>query len=320
MEVFEELFVPLFVTLDDMSVNANKICNHDTSSQALSFFNDLSNFEFIVSLVITRNVLSLTHGVTVLLQDRSIDIMDNISHINNLKNTMMNCRNQVDLYHGKWYKEALDLAEKVGVEEKMKRVVKRQTLRDNQPSTGPLDYYKKSITIPLLDHVINELTARFDFSTVTVYNGLCIVPAKMISMVYGNLNWKKKFRSFVHFYESDLPNPLALDSELELWENYWINFTGSRPETVAQTLKQVNLKLFANLEIVLRILATIPVTSCECERTFSALRRLKDYSRSTMLGSRLNGLSLMYIHQDIVPGINEVIDLFATDKRRLELI
>ena len=119
----------------------------------------------------------------------------------------------------------------------------------------------------------------------TVYNSLCIVPAKMISMVYGNLNWKKKFRSFVHFYESDLPNPLALDSELELWENYWINFTGSRPETVAQTLKQVNLKLFANLEIVLRILATIPVTSCECERTFSALRRLKDYSRSTMLGS-----------------------------------
>ena len=50
--------------------------------------------------------------------------MDNISHINNLKNTMMNCRNQVDLYHVKWYKEGLDLAENVGVEEKMKRVVK----------------------------------------------------------------------------------------------------------------------------------------------------------------------------------------------------
>ena len=125
MEVFEELFVPLFVTLDAMSVSINKICNRDTSSQALSFFNDLSNFEFIVSLVITRKVLSLTHGVTILLQDRSIDIMDNISHITNLKNTLINCRNQIDLYHGIWYKEALDLAEKVEVEEKMKRVVKR---------------------------------------------------------------------------------------------------------------------------------------------------------------------------------------------------
>ena len=149
---------------------------------------------------------------------------------------------------------------------------------------------------------------------------LCVVPAKMVCMVYSNSNWKKKFKAFVNFYESDLPNPLALDAELELWENYWINFTGSRPETVAQTLKQVNLKLFANLEIALRILATIPVTSCECERTFSALRRLKDYSRSTMSADRLNSLSLMYIHKDIMPDIDEVLDLFAKDKRRLELI
>ena len=320
MEVFEEVFVPLYVTLDDMSVNLNKICNHDTASQALSFFNDISNFEFIVSLVITRNVLSLTHSVTTLLQDRSIDIMDNISHIDNLKNTVMNCRNKVNVYHDKWYKEALDLADKVGVEEKRKRVVKRQTLRDNHPSFSTKDYYRNAITIPLLDHLICELQTRFDFSSVTVYNGLCIVPAKMISLIYSNSDWKKTFKAFANFYKCDLPNPLALDADLELWENFWLNFSGTRPETVAETLKSGNMKMFPNLNQVMRILATIPVTSCECERTFSALRRLKNYSRGTMGASRLNGLSLMYIHQDIVPDVNEVIDLFAADNRRLELI
>ena len=39
-----------------------------------------------------------------------------------------------------------------------------------------------------------------------------------------------------------------------------------------------------------------------------------------MSADRLNGLSLMYIHKDIVPDIDEVLDLFAKDKRRIELI
>ena len=151
---------------------------------------------------------------------------------------------------------------------------------DNHPSESTSDYFKKALTIPLLDHLITELNSRFDFSTVTVYTGLCIVPAKMIYMIHANLNWKKTFKTFANFYESDLPNPLALDADLVLWENFWLTFSGSPPETVAQTLQLVNLKMFPNLDVVLRILATIPVTSCECERTFSALRRLKDYTRS----------------------------------------
>lgn len=58
--------------------------------------------------------------------------------------------------------------------------------------------------------------------------------------------------------------------------------------------------------------------SCECERSFSALRRLKEYTRSTMTNDRLNGLALMYIHQDIVPDTENVIDRFALNNRRLD--
>ena len=38
---------------------------------------------------------------------------------------------------------------------------------------------------------------------------------------------------------------------------------------------------------------------------------LKDYTRSTMTGDRLNGLALMYIHRDIVPDAEKVIDLIG---------
>ena len=80
-------------------------------------------------------------------------------------------------------------------------------------------------------------------------------------------------------------------------------------------------KTFPNIYIILRILATIPVTSCECERAVSVLRRLKTYLRNKMSGDRLNGLSLMTIHRDIKLNYEQILTKFARDNpRRMELI
>ena len=47
---------------------------------------------------------------------------------------------------------------------------------------------------------------------------------------------------------------------------------------------------------LLRILWTLPVTSAECKRSFSTLKRLKTYLRSTMNTERQSGLAVMNIH------------------------
>ena len=96
----------------------------------------------------------------------------------------------------------------------------------------------------------------------------------------------------------DFPNPLAPDGELELWQTYWVSNKSSCPNSVASTLKAISFDSFANIKVALRILATLPVTSCECERSFSVMLRLKNYTRSTMVEERLNGLAMMEIHQD----------------------
>ena len=49
---------------------------------------------------------------------------------------------------------------------------------------------------------------------------------------------------------------------------------------------------------MLLLMATIPITSCDCERSFSRLRTINTYLRSTMSVVRLNGHSLLYIHID----------------------
>ena len=52
----------------------------------------------------------------------------------------------------------------------------------------------------------------------------------------------------------------------------------------------VDKDYFPNIYVIHVILATLPVTSCECERTISMLKLLKTSLQSTM---GLNGLALM---------------------------
>ena len=70
-------------------------------------------------------------------------------------------------------------------------------------------------------------------------------------------------------------------------------------------------------------MAVWPLTSCEAERSFSGLRRLKNYMRSTMKEDRLNGLALMMVHRTISVSVENIIDTFAAKhprRMRLELI
>ena len=104
-----------------------------------------------------------------------------------------------------------------------------------------------------------------------------------------------------------MPNIPALNAELDLWERYW-SLQPSKPDTVANTLKMMPTG-FENIKIGILLLGTLPITSCSCERSFSAMRRLKEYERRTMGEERLNGLALLYIHKEIIPDFDAVIDL-----------
>ena len=66
----------------------------------------------------------------------------------------------------------------------------------------------------------------------------------------------------------------------------------------------------------LRILGTIPVATCECERSISALGRLKSYLRTTMTEERLNDLAMLHVHSDIEIDLDAVINDFANRENR----
>ena len=52
---------------------------------------------------------------------------------------------------------------------------------------------------------------------------------------------------------------------------------------------------FPNMYICLRIYLLLHVTNCSGERSFSALKRIKNYLRSTLKDEKLNHLALMHV-------------------------
>ena len=205
----------------------------------------------------------------------------------------------------------ISLKYKVGIEECKPRTSKLQRNRNTIPSESISDYFKKVVTIPLLDYLTVEIERRFDHGSISVYSGLVIVASKMVFLVYKIVNWTGKFNLLADIFKYDFPCPKALEAELDLWEPYCL------PDNISSTLKRIPFNGFNNIKVSLRILGTSQVTTCTCERSFSAIRRLKTYTRNTMVSERLNGIALMHVHQEIVTDIGKVIDLFSTKSRRL---
>ena len=76
--------------------------------------------------------------------------------------------------------------------------------------------------------------------------------------------------------------------------------------------------VFPNMSIALRIFLTLPVMVATAERSFSKLKLIKNYLRSTMGQERLVDLAILGIENDLSRQVdfNEIINSFAAEKAR----
>ena len=127
------------------------------------------------------------------------------------------------------------------------------------------------------------------------------------------MSWKDHFKIFLKLYESDFEDLSfkSLDAELSLWEHYWENCSPNLSHNVSDTLKQISFLSFPFIKRALRILGIIPVSSGACEISFSSIKLLETYNRSTMTNNRLNALAMLYVHLDIHPSFEEVLKRFV---------
>lgn len=79
--------------------------------------------------------------------------------------------------------------------------------------------------------------------------------------------------------------------------------------------------IYPNIFKLLKIACTLQVTSCECERSASTLRRLNTCMRSSIGEDRMSSLALIHSHYDMVVDLDEAVHIYSKmHPRRLELM
>ncbi|KAM3370821.1 hypothetical protein ACQJBY_018262 [Aegilops geniculata] len=178
--------------------------------------------------------------------------------------------------------------------------------------------FRVNYFLVMIDVAIGSLTKRFD-------------ELKSFGSMFGFLFNSKELKSleddalrkcctnfantFTHNNSSDVDSN-DLFSELKVLQMILPNNLMSADE-IFEFVRAADC--YPNASIAYRILLTIPVTVASAERSFSKLKLLKNYLRSTMSQERLNGLAMCCIEKSMLDNINldTVRDLL---ERRLLLV
>ena len=91
--------------------------------------------------------------------------------------------------------------------------------RVNAPASSSSEYYKRAVTIPFLDHLISEMSNRFNEHSLKVSRVMKLMPPNVYAsescLTDGDLE------DFLSLYSDDLPCRSTLNSELHCWYLKW---------------------------------------------------------------------------------------------------
>lgn len=243
------------------------------------------------------------------------------NHIKRILTVIKNHRQTADVVSQDLFAAANETAENIGVELQQPRIIKQQQHRSNPPASTPVEFWKRSLIIPYLDSLITSLEQRFSDENLPAFSLLTLHPFIMLDMTLEE--FKKRTYDFSNYY--DLTN---FYNEAELWYILWRDKKIKKQELkelqLVDVLKETET-FFPATKYALHIALAQPCTTSSIERTFSTLRRVKTWLRSTMSENRLNGLCMLSIHRKLVHAETkkleeEVLKRFAENPRKMALI
>lgn len=171
--------------------------------------------------------------------------------------------------HAGWWRDTLDLVKDYKITPKNADVP--------DPTQQQIsDYRRTTITVPYLNEVVALLNARFDRRATYIARLGELIPSLVVNTDVTPL----QFRELFTVYESDLVPGRIFHEEIDDWIDYWSK-KFVKPTTVMETLDLMEGTLgrqFANIKILLQILAVMPVTAATGERSFSTLKERKPTS------------------------------------------
>lgn len=285
--------------------------------QANGLAEKFSTLEFAFLTAFWYDILERADQVSKSLQNPaiSLDICSNLySSLNGFYESL---RNKFDFYEN----QGQLLSQEVSYKED-KRVRKRKLNfgeADTEELLTPQTKMRTQVFFKVLDNLINNVKERG-----RAYEDLAKTFSFLFSIPFLDDNViLKQAQILIHIYSSDLDDSLSNEC-IQL--KYFIksvdedidntNFTANSLMELLHKFKVTTT--FPNIEIVLRIFLSLMVSNVSGERSFSTLKRVKNYLRNSMIEDTLNELAILNMNSDLLLELNfdKVIEEFAAKKSR----
>lgn len=308
--------------------------DHDarTYTDSNNLLNAICDFKFVFGLVVLRVILSNTDGLSKYLQGKNVDVIAAKKTAEATIEALTKCRNE-ESFQMAWSRAKIlsQMIEKEidGTQFSFKDATAprfRQPSRriqaligeqfrgglSSQPSAE--SHYRVTTFYATFDKVLLEMKSRFQSHDQEILCALAEVVSKT------NIS-PESLALVSSFYGLDME---ILAAEKEIFQN----FLQKNPAEIKHAPSVIKFMFQNGLHEVLpvfykvcSILTTIPATSCSAERSFSDLRRIKTYLRSTMRQDRLSSLALIcieraYANRTLENDMENIIDIFGKRKKR----
>ena len=276
----------------------------EPSSNASGYLALMERFETFFGLQLSYLVFSATEQLSRTLQMHDINTQDTTMAASQAVSFLS--RQRSDAAFSEFYQTTVNKAKDLTEPPKLRRQrgIPRR-LDDGSPNhtfSSPESFFRHQY-FQIFDLLTNELKRRFNQPSFEILkeiesllvkscNGITVQPSESFAAMYAkDLNLDRLriqlcmlpdlLRTANEEHELGVKKVTSIGSIVELFN------TCSYSKTMLREVSRL-----------LRIFLTVPMASATAEKSFSALRRLKNYLRTTMSQKRLNHLILLHTHKD----------------------
>ena len=150
-----------------------------------------------------------------------------------------------------------------------------------------------------------RIQVRFDQPGYAIYRNL----ESLLLKAANQENYSTELQEVIAFYGNDF-NESELSTQLQIFGTNFAReaqpgkVTLQEVFTFLRSLSEGQRAFFRQVCFVARLILVMPATNASSERTFSTMRRIKSYLRSSMGQARLNHLMVLSIYKEMLDRID----------------
>ena len=162
--------------------------------------------------------------------------------MNHLKAALQDVRNNMDDHYTEWFCQAEQLCDTVSITPSVPRRCKCQQHR-YMSHDEPAEYYKRTVAISLLDHLLAQLEMRFIHLHQKAFQCLSIIPSILATVTPAE--GSRRIQELGDLYWAELPSPGSVNSEVHTWHVRWENKAKEQGPTSLPTTLIILAELLA---------------------------------------------------------------------------